>query len=343
MNAQDGGGNQRPDLDLDQPDPGDAQVTALFRAGLRPGPGADLRAIERRARKKHRTSQALATGAVSAAAAIAAVTVVISPWSTGTGGEGVPAGPTPSVTQTPLDTSIPDVTKSSLLHTGDLSDENWSVVGVERLVAEGPPQDLSGEPWAGGVCVDETYGTAAPESAWERTWVSGEGNVPADYTVTERIAQWPGKPDQPAAVLDGLRADLPECTSGPGMEGLSVTTDRTDDAELVVPHLATTLEDGQNIPQAQAFVLWGDALISVRISVPASDGGPDVYVGNEDEAYTGAMQVLDSAIYRLKGRTPGDGSPSGLQSPVSEVDETDPSATDLPVPTGTDSRTGDGQ
>ncbi|GLY18943.1 hypothetical protein Kisp01_59570 [Kineosporia sp. NBRC 101677] len=360
MNAKDGGsaGDEQPDLDLDQPRAGDAQVVALFRNGLEAGtgPAPDLRGIERRAKKKHRTSQAIASGAVTAAAALTAVAVAVSPWSTGGGGDGVPAGPTPtpSTTQT-LDTTIPDVTRSSLLQTGDISDKNWSIVGPERLRADGEPQDLSGEPWIGGVCVDDTFGAVAPDNAWEQTWFSDEGNTPANYAITEKVAQWPGQPDQAAAVLDGLRAQLKECTSGPGQEGLSVTTDRTSPREIVVPYLAATFEDGQNIPQAQVFAVWGDALISVEVAVPSSTGGPQNYEGNEDEAYTGAMSVLDSAVYRLTGRVPGDGAPSGLEPAVPDgvvqeegdlpTSSVEPSATSQPGETvpGSESGTGDGQ
>ena len=334
MNAKHDGnaGDEQPDLDLDQPQAGDAQVVALFRQSLQPGPvpAMDLGRIERRAKKKHRMSQALASGAVTAAAALAAVTVVVSPWSGGGGGgEGVPAGPTPTMSRTELDTTIPDVTKASLLQTGDLSVADWSIVGVgEPMVADGAPQDLSGEEWIGGVCMDNTFGVTSPDNAWERTWKSDDQNVPHDYVVSERIAQWPGMPDQASTVLDGLRSQIEACSGEPAQEGLSRSTDRTAEQLLAVPYLAVSMTDGEGTPQAQVFAVWGDALVEIEVAVSAVGG-------NEAQAHTGAMSVLEAAVYRLAGRAPGQAPPLGLQSPAS--------ATDTAGPTPNSDGTGEGQ
>ena len=106
MSAMGGGGpgEDGPDLDLDLDlrAGGDAQVSALFREGLRPRGGGwpDLGAIERRAQRRHRRGQAVASGAAATAAVMAAVLVVIAPWSAHRGGPGVPAVPTPTVTRT---------------------------------------------------------------------------------------------------------------------------------------------------------------------------------------------------------------------------------------------------
>ena len=118
MSAMDGGDRgEQPDLDLDRPPAGDARVMALFRDGLSPaGAPLDLGTIERRAKRKHRRHQAMASGVVTMAAALAAVAVVLSPWSADGGAQEVPAGPTPPVTSI----TTPKVSKASLLRTSDL-------------------------------------------------------------------------------------------------------------------------------------------------------------------------------------------------------------------------------
>lgn len=321
MNAMDGGsaGDERPELDLDQPAAGDAQLTALFRAGLRPGADQpdrpDLRGIERRAKRRHRKTQALASGAVTAAAALAAVLVVVSPWSGGTD-QGVPATPSPSSTQ-----EAPEITKASLVRTEDLSDKNWSILGAKRYSPQSDPEDISGEELIGGVCVDNTFGVDAPERGWKQTWESRGTGVTNHYTITETLVQWPGQPDQGSTVLEELRSQIAGCNDGVQLEGTGPTTDYTDQQQLTVPYLAISSSDGNGYPYAQVFAVWDDTLVTVQV------GGPTPPQGNEEEAYTGAMDVLDAAIYRLNDRVPGDGQPSGLQLPEPEGDQPDPYST----------------
>ncbi|GAB6903248.1 hypothetical protein [Kineosporia succinea] len=283
-------GGEEPELDLDRPADGDAQVVALFRDGLRAGPtGLDPRGIERRARRRHRRAQAVASSAVTAAAALAAVLVIASPWQPQGGDEGVPAGPGPSLTAT----AAPDLTAASLIDPDDIT------LGSQTLEVTEPASDISGEELVGGVCVDGTLGVDVPTRAFEAAWSTGRA-VPADYVVREKAAQWPGQPGQAAKALETLRSQLESCTAGPGPEGLGVTTDRTGDLAMSAPYLVVTATEGTGTPYAQAFLVWDDTLVTVSV------GGPES--ASEDDAYRAVIAVLEKAVGRITaGGAPGGG------------------------------------
>jgi hypothetical protein len=295
-----GGGEEQPDLDLDldRPAAGDAQVVALFRDGLPPGRALDLGAIERRAKRRHRRTQAMASGVVTMVAAMAAVAVVVSPWSSsGNGGQVVPAGPTPSISRT----ALPGVTKASLLQTSDLQPGALSLRGdtnLGKFTPSGSTENLSGQELIDGVCVDNVLKVDAPGTAWEQRWVqpvsSSKGVFPV-ATITERVAQWPGQPDQAAAALEDLRSQLADCTGGPGLEGLSPTT--VYDDSYNVPTLFTTLLDGEGIPFAQGWMMWDDTLVAIEF------GPQKGYEQSDAQGVT--ANLLQAASYRLIGEQPG--------------------------------------
>ncbi|MCD5355131.1 hypothetical protein [Kineosporia mesophila] len=325
-------GDQEPDLDLDRPPEGDAQMVALFRDGLRrAGPGTDLKGIERRARQRHRRAQVVASGAVTMAAALAAVLVIASPWPSRGGGEVAPSDPRPVVTASvpdptsspddsttdkspeaePLsspDTLAPDVTRVSLLQAGDLSrtaDRVGSALGGKRFEVTAGPTDVSGSKLVGGICIDnEIRSNFVPRHAWKATWSSKGANVPPDYVVSETVAQWPAYPADPSIALDDLREQAAVCATEGGPEGFGITTDRTGDLEMNVPYLVVTATEGTGSRYAQAFMAWGGDLIAVSVSTPAST--------TEDDAYTGAMAVLQQALARLTGDEGSTGAPAGL-------------------------------
>ncbi|WP_246571539.1 hypothetical protein [Kineosporia corallincola] len=322
MNAMHGGGpgDEYPDFDLDQPagDDGDAQVRALFRDGLRPRPGTapavpDLRGIERRAKQRHRRHQAMASGAVTAAAALAAVLVVVSPWSGGGTGQGVPASPSPHYLPTPsattgLDTSVPDVTRASLIHAADLgaTDGDLGILPENAtFAATGDPENLSGEKVVEGICVDDTLTVNAPERAWQQMWESQDDSVPPRYAVTETVLQWPGDPDEASWMAEELRSQLADCEKGPGLEGRGVTHEvDLGDATTTAPTMVTTAADGQGGALAQAVTVWGDTVIVIDFqgageALGDSSGDPEAPAGNS------TLTMAAIAVTRLAGQDPG--------------------------------------
>jgi hypothetical protein len=308
MSGIDGGrpGDGRPDLDLDLDLPAaeDAQVTALFRNGLRvtDRPTPDLRTIERRARKRHRRGQAVASGVVATAAALA-VLLVVSPWSAAGGRHGVPSTPSPSVTA-PL--TVPKVTKASLMRPDDLlqpEDGGPPLLGGSTFAAADPLEDLSGKKVHLSVCGDDrVLDVERPDAGFQQIWVSQENATVPAWAVTEQVLQWPGRPEQASAVRDQVRAQLEGCwlekdgRSGTAMVSLG---------DVNLPLLQTFATDQQGLELATAVLVVGDAVIVLKVASASGSTSSKVSLNT--------FFFLFPAATRLVGDDPGSGDPSPLR------------------------------
>ncbi len=290
-----------PHLDLDRTGAGDPQVTALFEAGLRPwaGSGPDLRAIQRRARKRHRRRQAMASGVVTVAAALA-VLLVVAPWSVRGQDRGTPARPKPSVTAT----TVP-VSKASLLQPEDLllpAPNGGPFLGGETFTLEGSAKNLSGRKFHLRVCgEDRRLNVEVPTAGWEQTYLTqAQAEVPA-WTITETVVQWPGRPDQAEAVREQLLTVARGCSPAETDGGMIATW--TGAANL--PTLETAGMNSEGTMYAGDVVVVGDAVVILDVGSWAGD------LSQRTSANT--FGWLFPAATRVVGGVPGSGTPGPMR------------------------------